>query len=77
MTIIQAGSHFNADRNRKAKLQADYCAGLGEVNAPVPGMEQLPQTRGPDPIGEDVRTVVATILIGAVVFGMLVWAVVA
>jgi HAD superfamily hydrolase (TIGR01490 family) len=67
---------FDSDRNRRAKLQADYHADLGEMNAPVPGMGQLPQTRGSEPIGEDVRTVVATLAVGSLIVAMLIWPIV-
>lgn len=70
-------NRFDTDRERRAKMQDEYRRGLAELNAPLPDMEQLDATRGPDPVGEDVRTVIATVLIGAVVFGMLVWAVIA
>lgn len=58
---------FDGQRNRQAKLDADYASGLAEINAPVPGMEQLRQTRGPDPISADVAWIMFGLLAGVLV----------
>jgi hypothetical protein len=49
---------FDADRDARAAHRSDYDQFRKDINDPVPpDMAQLPITRGPDPIGQDVRAV--------------------
>ena len=66
MSIIHT-TRFDSDRERRAKLAQEYRDGMRELNAPPPDMEQLPQTRGPDPIGEDLRFIMLGLCAGLVV----------
>lgn len=50
----------------------NYHDGLRNLNAPPPDMAQLPQTRGPDPIGDDVRAVLGFVLAAAGLVGLFV-----
>lgn len=70
-TMKSYDPRFDSDRERRAKMQADYHAGLAEINAP--DMAQLEQTRGPDPIGDDVRAVLGFLGLVAGVVGLVVW----
>lgn len=67
-------NRFDTDRERRAKMQDEYRKGLADLNAAP--MEQLEVTRGPDPIGDDVSTMMkwAGIIVGALVFSIFLYA---
>lgn len=64
-------------RDPRVKLTQEYLDGLREINAPPPDTGQSPQTRGPDPIGDDVRIIIvwglAALAIGFVLTGWKFW----
>jgi len=57
-------SNFNSQRDREEANLRNYHDGLADINAPRPDMAQLMQTRGPDPIGEDLVWLKQGFLIG-------------
>lgn len=70
MTVIRT-TRFDSARERRAKLAREYDEGMRELNARYPA--QLPQTRGPDPIGEEITA--AGFIVSALVVAIFVIAV--
>ena len=75
MNIIRT-NRFDSDRNRRAAHVREYDEGMRELNAPPPDMAQLPQTRGPDCIDDDVSFMlrVAGVIVGGLVFAIFLYA---
>ena len=62
-------TRFSPARDRQARIEREYQASLREIND-MPDMAQLPQTRGPDPLAEDLawltRGFVAGLILAAI-----------
>ena len=73
MNIIRT-NRFDSDRNRRAALSREYEDGMRELNARYP--EQLEETRGPDPLHDDISIMarIAGLILGGLVFAIFLYA---
>lgn len=69
-------TRFDHQRDRRAAHVREYDEGMRELNAPPPDMVQLPQTRGPDCIDDDVSFMmrVAGLIVGGLLFAIFLYA---